>query len=340
MSFLAGCTLVAPLGGLSDGLDGEGGVDAPATGDAAPSNDGAPQDALLVPDQVVIGPGEGGGPAPEGGPPKDAGCTTLCSCNNGSDCPKGVCANSLTVGSSLFSAAGANNFCTLACCTSADCPAGTVCYASGQGGQYCVAPSWVGRSAPGSAVGGTTCSSDSACRSGLCAAGRCADTCCSLASSASQCGGGTVCAFGAFPGRTSFDTHFAPHCQPQVGSLGFGASCSNSSQCRGGLCYQSTGAGNCTNPCEGSGECGPGNGCQIDQQGSDLYFACFPTPGSIMEGQACTSDQQCAGYWCGSTNECTDVCLRNADCTVAGWYCRTEPDMGPNGTYNVLVCGP
>ncbi|HEX8792265.1 MAG TPA: hypothetical protein VF765_15025 [Polyangiaceae bacterium] len=336
MALLAGCTLIAPLGGLSDALEGEGG---PA-GNPAQGSDGAPADAFLAADQGVVGPGEEAGPVPEGGSTSDAGgCTTLCACQNDTECPKGgVCANSLTVTPALYAAAGGASFCTLACCSSADCPAGTVCFASGAGGQYCVAPSWIGRSAPGTALGGAACSSDGACRSGLCASGQCADTCCSLASSSSQCAAG-VCAFGAFPGR-SFDTHFAPHCQAQTGSLGFGASCSSSSQCRGGLCYQSGGGGNCTNPCETSAECGPGNGCQFDQQGQDVYVACFPTPGSKADGLACTMDSQCAGYWCNSSSECTGACFRNSDCTVSGWYCRTEADTVPTGTYDVLVCGP
>jgi hypothetical protein len=338
---VVGCTLIAPLGGLTEGEQGEGGGDDAPAGEsgASSSSGGSPWDAYVAPDQAGGGPGsDAAGPGSEGGSPADAGCTTLCPCQNDSQCPKGVCANALTVSSTLYAAAGGASFCTLACCTSADCPAGTVCFASGAGGQYCVAPSWLGRSAPGASLGGAACSSDSTCRSGLCAAGRCADTCCSLASSSSQCASG-ICAFGAFPGR-SFDRHFAPHCTPQVGSLGYSASCSSSSQCRGGLCYQSGGGGYCTNPCETSAECGSGNGCQFDQQGQDLYAACFPTPGGLVQGQACTTNQQCAGYWCNSSSQCTGACFRNSDCTVSGWFCRAEADTVPTGTYDVLVCGP
>lgn len=340
VSLFAGCTLIAPLGGLSEGLQGDAGDDGAA--ESGPSDDAsAPSDASSGWDRSEdVGSSSGeAGATPESGPPHDAGCTALCACQNDSECPQGVCANSLMVTPALYAAAGGASFCTFACCTSADCPSGTVCFASGAGGQYCVAPSWIGRSAPGASLGGAACSADSSCRSGLCAGGRCADTCCSLASSASQCASG-VCAFGAFPGRT-FDTHFAPHCQPQTGSLGYGAACSSSSQCRGGLCYQSGGGGNCTNACETSTECGSGNGCQLDQQGQDIYAACFPTPGATAEGQACTMDQQCAGYWCNSESKCTNVCFRNQDCSsVSGWYCRPEADTVPTGTYDVLVCGP
>ncbi len=59
-----------------------------------------------------------------------------------------------------------------------------------------------------------------------------------------------------------------------------------------------------------------------------------------MQGQACTMNQQCAGYWCNSNSQCTGACFRNSDCTVSGWYCRAEADTVPTGTYDVLVCGP
>src|ERR1019366_1307700 len=91
----------------------------------------------------------GGGHLPDASSKGDGGCKgtgTLCPCNNASDCSTGVCALSETVGAQLYTAAGNASFCTTPCCTSIDCAAGTVCFASGVGGNYCVNPAWLGRS--------------------------------------------------------------------------------------------------------------------------------------------------------------------------------------------------
>src|SRR6516162_4307360 len=95
--------------------------------------------------------GSSSGGSGDGSVKPDASCNgaVLCSCVNAMDCASRVCALSVDVGPTLFQAAGSNQFCTQACCTSVDCPAGTVCFASGEGGQYCVDPAWLGRATPG-----------------------------------------------------------------------------------------------------------------------------------------------------------------------------------------------
>jgi hypothetical protein len=289
--------------------------------------------------------GDGGGSGSSGGGDaagaSDAPCTgTLCACNNASDCASHICAQSLTVGTSLYAAANNKNFCTQACCTSADCAAGTVCFASGQGGNYCVNPSWIGRAVPGAGPGGASCSNGGQCRSGLCSGGACADTCCSLAASASECSG-LKCTFGVFPGASGIDAHFTARCGPARGSYATGLSCSGDDQCQGGLCVNDgSGAGPyCTNPCRTDADCGSGGACLIGAQGIDLYFACFPSNGLGTQGSSCTTDSQCAGYWCGTGNKCTDVCVTDADC-ITGWRCTPQPDNLPTGEYLVLGCGP
>jgi hypothetical protein len=288
--------------------------------------------------------GEGGGSgSSSGGGTTDAGCTgTLCTCNNASDCASHICAQSLTVGTSLYAAAGNKNFCTQPCCTSADCASGTVCFASGQGGNYCVNPAWIGRAAPGAGAGGggASCSTGNQCRSGLCTGSSCADTCCSLDNSASECGGGQ-CTFGAFPG-TGFDTHYTARCGPARGLYDAGVSCSGDDQCQGGLCVSYRSGLYCTNACRTDAECGAGAGCLIDQRGIDVYFACFPSTGS-MQGTQCSTDVQCLGDWCiptSTVNMCSGVCFTDADCTVLGWRCTPQPDQLPTGNYLVLGCGP
>jgi hypothetical protein len=296
-----------------------------------------------VGDSTSVVATEAGG---EGGTHAEAGCTgVLCPCDNASDCATRVCAQSITVGPTVYGAAGGTNFCSMGCCTSADCPAGTVCFASGQGGQYCVKPEWLGRSTPSAVAGGggTACSTGADCRSGICAGSACADTCCSLAASSVECANGAACAFGAFPGKAGVDTHFAPLCATATltsGSSGFGAACQNNAECQGGLCYQTGSGGNCTNPCRTQDECGAGNACQVDAQGNDLYAACFPWQPAGPQGSACTTDNDCRGDWCGTTNQCAGICFTDADCTVSGWHCIPQASSFPMGNYLLLACGP
>lgn len=271
----------------------------------------------------------------------DAPCTgTLCACNNASDCASHICAQSLTVGASLYTAGGSRNFCTQSCCTSADCAPGAVCFASGQGGNYCVSPSWIGRLAPGTAPGGASCTTGSQCRSGLCTGGFCAETCCSFPNSAQQCGGDGQCTFGAFPG-SGFDTHFTARCGPVRGTYGFYASCTSDDQCQGGLCVNdgSSAGAFCTNACRSDRDCLPGAACLLYEHGIDIYAACFPSNGTGAQGSTCSSDGQCVGYWCGTGNKCTNICFTSAEC-INGWRCTPQPDTLPTGTYLVLGCGP
>jgi hypothetical protein len=299
------------------------------------------------------GPASDGGPTPFG---DDAGsdtghastdaaesgapCTgTLCACDNASSCASGLCALSITVGAPLFNAAGGNPFCSKPCCTSANCDDGTVCYGSGQGGNYCVDPKWLGRSAPGSGRGGAPCSSGADCRSGLCtAAMTCADACCSFPGTA-ECAPGSQCAFGNFPGAVSLDTHFTGLCGPPGGAGAYDAPCGGNGDCAGGLCYQQGSGGNCTRPCATSDECGSGNGCFGEAQGSDIYFACFPWSATAETGASCSNDDQCRGDWCGSNSQCSNVCLTDSGCP-AGWHCLPQLDQVPGlGSYVILVCG-
>jgi hypothetical protein len=310
----------------------------------------ADSDGSSVVDSGYVGhPMDSGGPGDDGSsPPQDAACTgVLCPCNNAADCtgPSNVCAQSLTVGGALITAAGTNSFCTLGCCTSADCPTGTVCFASGQGGQYCVSPSWLGRSTPAtSAQGGATCSTGSDCRSGLCAGNRCADTCCSWTDSTNECTEAAQCVFGTFPGASNLDTHFAPNCSAGGGTP-FGNSCGVNGDCQGGLCYQTGMGAYCTQPCRVQ-NCGFGYACQVDQQGNDLYAACFPWMPDVAEGQGCSSDDVCQSDWCLTSNQlCTSICFTNSDC-MSGWTCTPQATPAPQattfptGNYVLLACGP
>jgi hypothetical protein len=284
------------------------------------------------------GAGDGsGGVADVTGPTNDAPCTSvLCVCNAATDCSTRICAQSQTIGAPLLAAAGGKPFCTRPCCTSADCDPGTVCFASGQGGNYCVSPAWLSRSPPGTAIGGAACNANGQCRSGLCAGGTCADTCCSFADSAQECANGAQCTFAAFPG-SGFDTHFAGRCgpAPPATAYDFGVSCLSGSDCKGGLCASDGTTAACTNPCRSPAECPAGAACLFGQQGSDVYLACFPSSGTGGQGAPCGTNAQCIGNWCNAEGSCSNPCVTDAEC-IAGWHCSPQSD----GSYQVLACGP
>jgi hypothetical protein len=300
---------------------------------------------------------DGGGGDSSGGHPSDAGtgdaaCTdggSLCSCSAASDCSTAtpICALAIDVGGDL----GHTGFCTKPCCTSGDCSAGSVCFASGQGGNYCVDPTWLGRSVPtASAIGGQPCMAGAQCRSGLCIGTSpnqvCADTCCSFASSA-ECtqGGSTQCAFGFFQGTASFDQHYAARCGPVGGSGIAGSLCSVSSQCAGGLCYTNVPppySAFCVQPCATQTECGSGYACQLDINGNDIYAGCFNLEGNgtAPEGSQCSNYGSCLGGLC-NAGLCSNICFSDAVCSVSGWRCRPELDTSyPAGDPTVLACGP
>jgi hypothetical protein len=305
------------------------------TRDGSASDDGT----AAFGDDAGIGAAETSGV--DAGAESIAPCTgTLCECDNASSCASGVCAGQITMGATLFNAAGGMQFCTKPCCTSANCDNGTVCYGSGQGGNYCVDPKWLGRSAPGPAQGGASCSSGSDCRSGLCTAAQtCADTCCSFPGTA-ECAPGSQCAFGSFPGAVSLDTHFTGRCGPPGGAGASGAPCSGNGDCAGGLCYQPGTGAYCTRPCGTSDECGGGSACLPDMQGSDLYFACFPSGATGESGTSCSNNNQCRGDWCDSISQCSNVCFTNSSCPV-GWRCLPVQAVVPgSGNYVILYCSP
>ena len=295
---------------------------------------------------------DGTNPADTGvGPPGDssthmdaAPCTVACTCAKDSDCKtakgaEGICAQQADVGTDL----GQTAFCSQPCCTSANCDPGTVCFAGGAGGNYCVDPKWLSRSTTlGGSIGGTTCTGNADCRSGLCSGGKCADTCCSFANSGAECASGTQCSFGAFPGKSP-DIHFAAFCGPPGGAQTAGTDCSVSSQCAGGLCYTNT-MGNpyfCVAPCSTSAECGGNFGCQLDTQEGDIYAACFNGAGQLAQGSACTNGfMQCLGGLCSAAGVCTNICFSDSVCN-AGSRCQPMYDNGyPAGDPTVLACLP
>ena len=288
-------------------------------------------------------------------PPVDTGtaetttCTTLgCPCSGPAACDSKICSDMLTVTSGLYGVAG--NFCTKPCCTSADCDANTVCFATGQGGDYCVEPTWLMRgTAIGAGLPGGSCATGRDCRSALCdtAAGKCIDTCCSSGST-TQCTGGDVCQFGKFAGAATIDQNYAAFCAQSGGGGQDGSSCSSNNSCEAKLCAFD-GAGNiCHGVCRGAGDCASGESCEYVlptvtgmPMPPPVVAGCFSSSGAQAEGTTCTTaNDMCAGFCDPHAMVCTDVCFADSDCK-AGWRCRPESitPAGGSGSYSVLACG-
>jgi hypothetical protein len=313
-----------PIGG-STGDDGQSPDASTAGGDAGVSSG---SDATNEANARSDGPDGTGQAQSEAGstPDGSTSCRGVgCSCTGGAACDSNICAASQTVTNDVTQADMGNFFCTQPCCTSADCPGSSVCFATGAGGNYCVLPAWLGRTTPtlGVRAGGAACTSNKDCRSGLCASSMCADTCCSLANAAAECATGTTCRFGTFPGL-SFDTHAAAFCGPVTA-------------CTGGF--------QCNHPCRSTAECGAGQACYYlpaNLPNKDINAACTTGDGPGVEGSKCSTDFQCASNFCDTTTmECSDVCFADTDCTVDGWHCRPATVvLASGGSDSVLTCGP
>jgi len=343
------CVVRCDLIGCKDGLQCDPGTHLCTTGVvASDGGDGATKadgnDAAMAGDDADASMRDQVSP-PDTGMDSSACRGVGCPCSGPSDCDSRICADTSTVPSALYSAAG-HSFCTRPCCTSADCDSGSVCFADSSastGGNYCVLPAWLGRSTIlGGNPGGASCGSGSDCRSGLCAGSACADTCCSTNGSSTECGGGTECRFASFPGATGFDKGYVASCG-SGGSGQNGSSCNGNSDCQSELC-DSNFNGTCRNACRNTADCGGGSvSCAyVSTMGNNAVIAaCFPGGGNASEGQSCSSDGQCQSQFCDPVaRECTDVCFTDADCTKPGWRCRPEQvTLQAGGSYTVLACG-
>ncbi len=308
----------------------------------APPDTSSPVDSS-APDTSVPPPDTG--TVETSGPCRSVGCP----CSGPAGCDSNVCGDKQSVTASLYTAAGNQNFCTKPCCTSSDCDPGSVCFATAAGGNYCVLPTWIGRTtSEGMGGGGATCSTGRDCRSGVCGpAGACADTCCSD-QAGGQCTAPSQCTFAAFPG-TGIDTHYSANCQPSPGNRNNGSSCNSNSSCVSQLCASDNGTFNdCHGACRNSADCGSSYACSyvLPDMNGDLVAACTAQNGTTPLGQSCsTTNDTCGQGFCDPGSlKCTSICFTDADCKAAGGHCRPEQvtvfvNGQPGGSYSVLACG-
>ncbi|MGA7121123.1 MAG: hypothetical protein WBY94_13545 [Polyangiaceae bacterium] len=267
-------------------------------------------------------------------------------------------------------AGASTGVCSKACCTSSDCDKGTVCYATGAGGNYCLPVSTLSdRSTAGplNGAGGQACDAGASCRSGLCALGYCADTCCStaapvpprmpIANPAAQCATGASCQFGTFPVEPN--SADVPHCAPAISGGNNGTPCNSNSGCKSNLCANDNQQPlTCRDPCRRPEDCsGSGNmreqACeyvQLPVTGSDggVVAACVPltvsgpppADGGVADWGECKTTSDCARGYCAQSVAgmvCVSVCFSDGDCVVAG-ECRPQTLVVGASTYSVLAC--
>jgi hypothetical protein len=279
-----------------------------------------------------------------------------CRCSVNADCPTGLaCVDELAATQEMWSAwvdsgVGAGDgtgsgICMQTCCTSNDCTMGEgyVCFATGGGGSYCVAPEWLGdRADIGTTVGGASCDAGAACRSGLCVSGLCADTCCSNRVQALECATGSNCRFGLFPGGATFDTHEAARCV--VGGMNAGvngSTCMANGDCRSNLCLPTGGfnsSSTCRDACRSLADCTPTPGGGGGGGGGGGSPVVTPSCTYVQPGGQAGTEIVAACFSRGGIAGA--LCFDDSDCPPATPRCRPQLMQIDGGMYSVLACGP
>lgn len=254
-----------------DGFGGTGGVD--ASEESAGSGTGG----VAVPDAAEEEAAK---------PPADLGQP----CVVDTDCKSSLCLD--------VPGSPGNRACSKFCCTSMNCPSGTVC-ANFFGSGLCVSASFAQLPTPGTGVVGDSCSAvgAEACRSSRCGIeGTCKDACCAD----SSCPGGVACSLTAEFGQSGWFC-----ASSAAGTKGAdGAGCTQDNECDANNCQVYTLGGNyCGGPCCSSDDCavhGWGAFCDYALRGSTPVRQCFgPIKSKPNAGPACCNDTNCdAGQRC------------------------------------------
>lgn len=202
----------------------------------------------------------------------------------------------------------AGSICSRACCSNADCPTGSVCWAPGTGARGCV---------PSSVVGALP---DPPC-------GR-----------ASQCTDSAECVLADSPAY-GHDSRYALVCDDTVRWGEVGEACGGlfDALCASGMCLD----GRCSGACGGNGDCPSTDYCgyvQID--GRDIVQACIyvGTNAGGAQGSPCSSVAECAGAACLDGAEgsyCADACCTDEDCGAGGHVCRPS---NRGGIFWAMLC--
>lgn len=229
-------------------------------------------------------------------------------CLADSDCQSGSC---------FDFGQGIGNLCTASCGSHSDCPGSFTCY-DFFGAKMCVSVQLF-QGATFSTPNGGACTAGGDCNSNFCPSNQCT----SLCSEDTDCGGA-----GCGWSEVASD-RFAAACTGPRGSGANGSVCASESDCRSGVCY---GSGICGDLCGSTGDCPNGNVCAPVNYSVCLFdtgFSCLSwqpnfvkacvqaTHGQDPMGATCVNPDgpNCRDGFCNSTtNQCTGVCSRDADC--------------------------
>jgi hypothetical protein len=261
----------------------------------------------------------------------DASCGVGCPCTAASADCKGAslfCADNTVL---AVPSMPSLSICTQVCCTSGDCPDGSVCYASGTPGNYCVPIGLLSITSTGAALGGAECGDNGDCRSGTCDpdTGNCVDTCCSD----SSCSAGTFCAIDQNTPGTLHQGFYCLAESPPGASAG--STCEEPTDCSSNACLM---IGTCTSNCCGAASCSAtdGNVCGTNPTSTpssgDSVNVCATNPGGMPFGSPCTEDDKCTSQVCDmAQGKCTDFCCVDQDCAGfgTGYVCRPRTGSTP-----------
>jgi hypothetical protein len=267
----------------------------------------------------------------EAGGPADLGAK----CRVDNDCKSHLCASS-TILTPTIAPTSSGPICTMPCCISTECPASFVCFNGGTGGGYCVSATVAERTPPaiGGKLGGSACTGNTDCRSGLCTGSplKCLDTCCME----SDCNGTSTCRIATVsaPGPT----HDIWVCAPaDPGATGLpGDACTDSTECASDACIGISSGRICHPSCSNTASCtgvlGFSSGhCAYGTSGTDHFKFCLPTTNLARSaaGVACSDDSLCQSDYCDpELAKCANVCARDSDCG-ASEACRPSATGTP-----------
>ncbi len=252
-------------------------------------------------------------------------------CTQNAQCTTDVCLG-LTINMSVV------RTCSRPCGATSDCPRDFTCADLG-GMSFCVSERVFTPTATFDTPSGGSCTSSSnTCQSRWCnpSAMSCLETC-SRDSHCSRFGGQCWMYEEAAMGSTP--ATFQLLCIQQSGSSP-GASCTQNSNCRSGICSRYTNS--CAQPCCSDSDCASNQNCSVyDLDTANIVKVCTPASGgSGAFGATCTMASDCQSETCiptdpsqmNSPRQCSTLCCTDADCSVLprGGTCQAfnGPVMG------------
>lgn len=182
---------------------------------------------------------------------------------------------------------------------------------------------------------GGACRIDTDCKSGLCGSSTiltptivgttgpiCTMPCCSSA----DCPASLVCFNGGTGGAYCVPARLASRTPPTNGGSTAGSTCTDSSQCRSGLCGTPDGESGfmvCIDTCCADSECAGSSICRLGQVEAPApvhtIWTCAPAKSSAVYGPGsplCDLSSQCTTNACSSDGTCRPPCSNSASCTT------------------------